>query len=227
MELGGCIARGGAEVTQTDPNLLSPDINAIYGPPLPNLPWYGTQYGSGPDDNNGNVSSSYAIEATAGSGGWAPVMPKSGWSPENNNVGIPWSEILAIQLNPSNPLIGAGFYTPMIRPIIGQKPTSIVEAAPAQQSLSLEAIFPNPFDPTSASTTIAYTLDVQGPTSLTICNVLGGIVKTLVNSNMSDGSDAVSWDGRDENGAIVPAGIYFVLLSANGHRASQKLIVTE
>ncbi len=227
MELGGDISRGGAEVTETDPDQISPDISAIYSPSLPSLLSYGTQWGSDADDNDGNVSTSYAVEATAGSGGWAAMMPNMGWWPTMSGVGLPFTEILQFQFNITNAFTGAGTYMPMIRPMIGSSSTSSVQAITAIPDFALEPNYPNPFDPTSTSTTIAYTLDAQGPTLLTICNVMGDIVKTLVNANMSNGTHFVSWDGRDVNGAVVPAGIYFVLLSAEGHRASQKLIVTE
>jgi hypothetical protein len=223
MELGADISRGGGVVSKNDPAGITPEISAIYGPSSPGLPWYGTQWGSGPDDNNGNVSCSYAFEMPAGSGAWQPLMPGDGWWPAMAAPG----DALQPQLSMPSQSIGVGTYAPMIRPIIGQFSPSSVQASPVLPNLSLEQNFPNPFDPTATSTTISFSLPDESPVSLTICNILGNIVKTLVNSNMSAGTRTVSWDGRDENGAFVPAGAYLITMESAGQRATSKIIVTE
>lgn len=228
MELGGCIARGGGEVVETDPFLISPDINVMYGQSAPGLPSYGTQWGGSPDNNNGDESGSFAVEATAGSGGWAQLMPGQGWWPTMTDVGLPWSEILQFQLNLPNSFTGAGTYVPMIRPIIDPlSPTSSVNATQVPQSLTLEPNYPNPFTPSATSTTINFTLVVESQTLITISNVLGKVVKTLVNANLQAGTYPITWDGRDKNGSIVPAGIYLVSLTSGGQHATEKVIATE
>jgi tetrahydromethanopterin S-methyltransferase subunit D len=124
---------------------------------------------------------------------------------------------------------GTGTYLPMIRPAIGRFidiPFG-VSTSPATPVFALQPNYPNPFDPISTSTTITFTLPTQAPVSLTICNILGDVVKTLVNAAMAAGSHSVSWDGRDEHGAVVPAGIYFVSLKSAESHATTKLIVTE
>ena len=75
---------------------------------------------------------------------------------------------------------------------------------------SIHKNYPNPFNPV---TTIEYDLGiVQGPrqkVNLSIYNLLGQHVKTLVNEDKSIGRYSVRWFGKDEFGVPVSSGIYF------------------
>ena len=84
---------------------------------------------------------------------------------------------------------------------------------------------PNPFAGGSAlagaETTIGYELPRQSQVVLTIFNLLGQRVKTLLHDSAPAGKYAVRWDGTDEHGRPVPAGIYIYRLSA-GEAVQQK-----
>ena len=109
FENGGDLSRGGGWIKVADG--LTPQIVPIYNSP------YGTQYGNGPADNDGDVSCVWAIEVTAGSGAWAKWMPTSGWWPTMGPAGLP----LAIKTNVNfGPQIWGGSYTPMIRPLVSR-----------------------------------------------------------------------------------------------------------
>ncbi|RMF69992.1 MAG: T9SS C-terminal target domain-containing protein, partial [Calditrichaeota bacterium] len=71
-------------------------------------------------------------------------------------------------------------------------------------------------------TTIRYQLPEAGRVTLTIYNLLGQKVRTLVNQNRSAGSYMVVWDGRDDAGEIAPSGLYFYRLSVNGRVAATR-----
>ncbi len=86
MSLGADLYRGGALIREWDPNYISPDIEIANNDP------YGTQWNK--TNNDGDVSCAWAIEATAGSNGWAEWAPSQGWWPTMSSVGIPWTEIL-------------------------------------------------------------------------------------------------------------------------------------
>lgn len=73
---------------------------------------------------------------------------------------------------------------------------------------------PNPF---SKRTSISFNLPKPGYTTLRICDISGGIVKTLMNEPTQSGDYSVDWDGKDEMGSDVPTGVYFCQLSARGH----------
>lgn len=72
---------------------------------------------------------------------------------------------------------------------------------------------PNPFNKTVL---IRYSIAEFGQTGLEIYNLVGQLVKTLVNREQKAGNYLVSWDGRDENKKLMPSGIYFVKLSTKG-----------
>ena len=100
------------------------------------------------------------------------------------------------------------------------------EALPLQFELAQNA--PNPFAIRFAqSTMIHYNLAEPGPVSLRIFNLLGQEVAVLVQRWQNRGSYTAPWDGRDQRGLAVPAGVYFYQLRAPGFSATKKLIVVE
>jgi len=66
--------------------------------------------------------------------------------------------------------------------------------------------YPNPFNP---ETTIKFSLPRVSEVLLTIFDVYGREVRTLLHGEWSPGSHGVVWDGRDRNGQIVSTGMYF------------------
>jgi hypothetical protein len=87
--------------------------------------------------------------------------------------------------------------------------------------------YPNPFNP---STTIKFTLpEQQGganlPATLKIYNVLGKVVRTLVNEPMASGDHQVVWDGKDDRGNQAASGIYFYKLRAGDFQDTKKMVL--
>jgi len=77
------------------------------------------------------------------------------------------------------------------------------------KAFTLKQNYPNPFNP---STVIPFTIDKSGVINLSIYNILGQKVKTLVSSYQTSGSYVIRWDGFDDNGSGVSAGIYIYQL---------------
>jgi hypothetical protein len=84
----------------------------------------------------------------------------------------------------------------------------------------LEQNYPNPFNP---ETTISFNLDKNGYCELSIFNLRGQRVRTLVASEMSAGTHSVVWDGKDQNGQLMPSGIYIYKLQMNGEVATKMM----
>jgi len=82
--------------------------------------------------------------------------------------------------------------------------------------------YPNPFNP---QTTIRYHLPQADNVRLTIYNITGQRIKTLVNEKQSAGSYAVQWNGRDQNGSLAASGVYLYQLKAGGYIQNRKLIL--
>jgi flagellar hook assembly protein FlgD len=82
--------------------------------------------------------------------------------------------------------------------------------------------YPNPFN---QFTQIGFTLENSAFVDLTIYDLLGRKVKTLISENLSPGYKSVLWDGTDESGKEVPSGIYLYELKAGGLSKSKKLVL--
>ena len=94
--------------------------------------------------------------------------------------------------------------------------------APAAAALALGPARPNPF---GRATAIRYQLPEAGRVSLVVYNVAGQRVRTLADAALPAGSHAASWDGRDDRGVRVSAGVYFCRLSAGGTALVGKMTV--
>ncbi|MBI5470903.1 MAG: T9SS type A sorting domain-containing protein [Ignavibacteriae bacterium] len=87
--------------------------------------------------------------------------------------------------------------------------TSVSEPT-APMTYSLEQNYPNPFNPT---TSIRFSLPSGGLVNLTIYDIAGREVKTLVNEQRLAGIHTVAWDGRGKAGMSVSSGVYFYRLT--------------
>jgi|TARA_Y100000034_G_scaffold20466_1_gene23418 choice-of-anchor B domain-containing protein len=102
--------------------------------------------------------------------------------------------------------------------------TSVFVDEPAQipNKVVLHQNYPNPFNPV---TTISYDLSEAGNVNLVIVNLMGREVRTLVSSWQEAGHRSVLWDGNDENGQNMSAGIYLYKIQASGFTKTQKLVL--
>ena len=73
--------------------------------------------------------------------------------------------------------------------------------------------YPNPFNP---ATTIKYALPQAADVELTVYNVVGQPVRTLVAEHQSAGRYVVEWDATNDNGHSLSSGMYFYRLEASG-----------
>ena len=101
-----------------------------------------------------------------------------------------------------------------------------VDDVPQPASFALLEARPNPFNP---MTEIGFTLPgMPGQshrTRLQVFNARGQLVRTLVDGQLGAGSHQVVWDGRDEAGQIVSAGVYLYRLEAAGQVANGKMVM--
>jgi len=87
---------------------------------------------------------------------------------------------------------------------------------------ALEQAAPNPF---SGRTVLRYSLAQSGPVSLAIYGITGQKVRTLVSENASAGTHEVAWDGRDDFGKAVGAGVYFARFAAEKVHSTERITV--
>jgi hypothetical protein len=82
--------------------------------------------------------------------------------------------------------------------------------------------YPNPYN---LETQIGYQLPQAGKVTLTVYNVSGQLVRTLINEQMPAGYHSVVWDGRTDNGMQVSSGIYFYKIQAGKFTQTRKMVL--
>jgi len=98
----------------------------------------------------------------------------------------------------------------------------VTAGSPPEVALS---IHPNPADRRTAGMTIALDLRAPGPVALTIYGARGERVRSLLDQRMGAGRHAVRWDGRDDRGRRVGAGVYLCRPEAGQRRLAEKLLI--
>ena len=94
------------------------------------------------------------------------------------------------------------------------------ESIPSEYTLVQN--YPNPFNP---STTISFSVPTDGHVTISIFDVSGRLVATLLDDSVDGGYHSVTWDGIDANGFNVSAGLYIYSLQAKGISLSSKMIL--
>ncbi|MFH1313319.1 MAG: glutaminyl-peptide cyclotransferase [Candidatus Eisenbacteria bacterium] len=96
------------------------------------------------------------------------------------------------------------------------------------EAASLYQNQPNPFRPATA---IRFTIPgregADADAHLTVHDVRGRTVATLIDRELPPGDHRVTWNGRDDRGERVSSGIYFCVLRVGEERLSRKMAVLE
>ena len=89
-------------------------------------------------------------------------------------------------------------------------------------SISLYSAYPNPFNPT---TTLRYDLPEDAQVNITIYDMMGRQVSTLVSSQQSAGYKSVQWNANNSAGQPVSAGLYLYMIQAGEFRQTKKMVL--
>lgn len=87
---------------------------------------------------------------------------------------------------------------------------------------SLDQNYPNPFNPQTA---ISFSIPRRGFAELTVYNILGSKVRTLVNSTLEAGRHVVIFDGLDAQGKPIAPGVYFYRLKTESDILTRKMVL--
>ena len=82
--------------------------------------------------------------------------------------------------------------------------------------------YPNPFNPI---TTLRYDLPENGHVNITIYDMLGRQVKTLVNQRQDAGYRSIIWNDTNDYGKPVSAGIYLYQIQAGEYMQTKKMVL--
>lgn len=101
-------------------------------------------------------------------------------------------------------------------------PTSVSEETPYPFTLCQN--YPNPFNPV---TTIPFFIDQAGHVTLTAYNIMGQKVATLFDQYLNAGQHNAVWNGMDNEGNHVGAGVYFYRLKAGQNVETRKMLLLD
>jgi len=82
--------------------------------------------------------------------------------------------------------------------------------------------YPNPFNPV---TTLRYDLPEVALVNITIYDMMGRQVSTLVSSQQSAGYKSVRWNATNDAGSLVSAGLYLYMIQAGNFKQTKKMIL--
>lgn len=116
-------------------------------------------------------------------------------------------------------LIAAGASEPSLAVLSNDAATS----APGSGDLPDAVLFGARPNPAADGARITYRLHRSAESSLSVYNVHGQLIRTLVTASQEAGAYAIDWNARAENGRRVAAGVYFFRLNAGGSTATCKL----
>ena len=104
----------------------------------------------------------------------------------------------------------------------GRSVLSIVAPATLPDQITLAQNYPNPFNPI---TTFSYEIPKVELVTITVFDMRGSRVATLVNERQNPGIRSYRWNGTDDNGNGVAAGVYIYNIQAGNFQQSKKMIL--
>ena len=99
---------------------------------------------------------------------------------------------------------------------------SLADVTVMPEKFTLHQNYPNPFNPV---TTLRYDLPENGNVNITIYDMLGRQVKTLINQNQDAGYRSVVWNATNNYGEPVSAGIYLYQIQAGEYMQTKKMVL--
>jgi hypothetical protein len=94
--------------------------------------------------------------------------------------------------------------------------------AQVPNEFALKQNYPNPFNP---ETNIEFNLPKEQDVYLSVFNLLGQQIRTLVDTKLEAGRHVAHWDGKNDNGVGVPSGVYFYRLYTPEFSQTNKMVL--
>tara|TARA_B100000579_G_scaffold134140_2_gene108574 strand:+ start:4280 stop:5251 length:972 start_codon:yes stop_codon:yes gene_type:complete len=183
------------------------------------------------------------VDQSIGEGYTVYLDGSESYDPNNNVLGYSWSNNAGIEL--PNPNIASPFFT---APLVDQDEQYLfflqvtdgtfiseidtvvitieyrlsVYSHYLPKEYSLLQNYPNPFNP---STTLGYNLPEYSHVNISIYDMLGNKVKTLISQDQDAGYQSIIWDATNDYGYPVSAGVYLYQLQANGVTRTKKMVL--
>jgi probable HAF family extracellular repeat protein len=133
--------------------------------------------------------------------------------------GSGWLLTSASDINESGQIVGAGQYNGQEHAyLLTPLPALVVD--PNHPRLEFAGAAPNP---SYGRTRLSFTLAIAGHASLRIYDLAGRSVRNLADGRFGAGSTSLDWDGRDDDGQRLGAGLYWARFESAGLRATARI----
>jgi hypothetical protein len=111
--------------------------------------------------------------------------------------------------------------------VVANDAVNVAQRETLPLDFALEQNYPNPFSltPNLAATQIRFALPQPAVVTVRIYNTLGQAVRTLFEGAKPAGMHQLVWDGRNDDGARVSSGLYWLRLETEGFVATRKIVV--
>jgi immune inhibitor A len=164
----------------------------------------------------------FQLEQLVNSGNSGDPFPGSGnvtsftslTTPNSNSYAGDDTYVFVSNISPSGPVMNADFQV------------SLVLSAEDNDNVLLPANcllgnnYPNPFNPT---TNIDLNLKSAGNVTLSVYDILGKKVETLISGFYPAGNFTLTWNGTDNNGIEVSSGVYFYEIITEDEKQTKKM----
>jgi len=100
--------------------------------------------------------------------------------------------------------------------------TLSIDGADIPEVFALHQNYPNPFNPT---TQIKYDLPEDALVNITIYDIMGRSIRSLVNSQQTAGYRSIQWNATNNLGEPVSAGMYLYTIQAGEFRQVKKMVL--
>jgi hypothetical protein len=185
--------------------------------------FYGVVYGENIGSTTNKLVKTQALDASGNlvwSAGGEPVSTVA--SPKSNIQAVPDTTggLIAVWTDDRNGSYASDIFAQRVDPPVG-----IHDTKPFPAGGFSFCCTPNPF---KKSTLIRYDLDQTVALSLDVYDVAGCRVRTLLSGVQAPGLHELTWDARNDVGAMVPGGVYFLSLETSGaERIVRKVILLQ
>lgn len=106
--------------------------------------------------------------------------------------------------------------------LILRTPLGIGDKGYVPDVYSLSQNYPNPFNPT---TTLGFGIPEDGHVRIRIFNMRGQEIRTLVDDDLTAGYRHVIWNSKDQDGHLLPSGIYLTVMESHDFREVKKMVM--
>jgi len=180
------------------------------------------------DSSNSGLPNDYISSLVYDKQGFLNIGTRGGYAKFDGNVfetydvhnsGLSSNEVRSIAVEEKG---NRWFATGCCLDFQNDMPSSVSDGRSESRTILLSQNYPNPFNST---TRIEYEVLSISKVQVVIFDVLGQIVRVLVNKEQTPGHYQIRWDGSSDNGQLVSTGVYFYRLTITS--GSQESVITK